>query len=97
MTIFWYNHSLSDTFNDKDPKIRASAVGSFLHKYVELIPFSYVYHSLLLWKNARFIYLKTYEYCPRTHDEGAAGRLLFRPEIPLMSIKIRRMTSGDGG
>lgn len=30
------------------------------------------------------------------YHEGTAGRLLFRSEIPLMSIKIRRMTSGDG-
>lgn len=29
------------------------------------------------------------------YHEGTAGRLVFRPEIPLMSIKIRRMTSGD--
>lgn len=30
------------------------------------------------------------------YHKRTAGRLLLRPEIPLMSVKIRRMTSGDG-
>lgn len=63
--------------SDKDFEIRSpSTVGSFLHISIKLNLSHFhgcIYRSLLLWKNARFIYLKTYEYCPRITREQLGG------------------------